>query len=200
MPVGTEFSRAVPHVWHKKFWPLEHVAALGVGVSGSTLSGTQNTGSYRGVFFEPDENYLTYAMPVLGDWDGTSAFNFRWSWAQYGSGDQKDATVAWQLSYWVCQDWDNAVGSKSVVNQATYVYGDEGTTNYCMHAGTIQIDLTSGTYGTIGVGNTLFMELRLLTGDANHGSAVIINQWVEYMARYTGPGNALYTTQSKDGA
>lgn len=200
MPAGTEYSRARPHIWHKKIWPLRQNTDFGDGLANVTLAGTQNDASYRGIFFRPKDDWVSYTMPVVGDWDGTSAFVFRHSWAQYGAGDQKDGTVAWQLSYWVCQDWDNPVGSKSVALQATYVYGDEGTTNYCMHCGTFQMDLTSGTFGTVGVGNTLFMELKMLTGDANHGSAVLLDNWVEYMARVTGQSDAVYAAQDKRGS
>ncbi|MBU8871374.1 MAG: hypothetical protein KOO60_10970 [Gemmatimonadales bacterium] len=197
--IGTEFSRAVPHIWHKKHWQLPRNEYFGDTSGKLPISGTQGIGTYAGILFEPGD-WMSYSMPLLSDWDGTSSYVFRHTWSQSGSGDKSAATVVWQMNYWLAEDWANPIGSNVVTIQATYVYGDEGTTNYCMHGGTFQMDLTGGTFGTAATGQTLFMNLSLVTGGTDAGSALVVNNWVEYMAHVTGPSNALSSAQDKRGA
>ena len=201
MGFGTDHGRAVPYIWHKKSIDLPLDASRGGAYFGA-LSGTQNDGSVYGLVFYPDptKNKTTWSAWMPGDWDGTSAWVFRLSWAQHTAGDQKDAVCLWNFNYWVCQDWDNPVGSKSVAQTATYTYGDEGTTNHCMHCGTFEMDFTSGTYGTVAAGNTLFMQLWMPPGAAGYATAIVLNAAVEYMAGVTGPSGVALTTQDKRGS
>ena len=203
MPIGTEYSRAVPHIWHKKFIDLPLNSDSGGGVSWNRATGTQTLGTVAGLLFKPApaKNYTNWAVSVPADWDGTSNFILRHAWAQWPEGDQKTTTCYWTLHHWVCRDWDNPVGSKTVTQHATYAYGDEGTTNYCMHCGTFQMDLTGGTFGTVDTGHTLFMTFQMPQGPVGEdgGTALLFRADVEYFARYTGPSNAAYTTQDKRG-
>jgi hypothetical protein len=202
MPLGTEYSRAVPHIWHKKFvgLPLNYLA--GGGVSWVAVAGTQSAGSVYGLIFAPKsiKNFTNWAVAVPGDWDGTSNFVLRFAWVQRPEGDRSGTPCHWTLHHWVCEDWDNVVGSKTVTQHATYTYGDEATTNNCMHCGTFEMDLTGGTFGTVGAGNTLFMTFQMPVGVTDAGTALLFRAEVEYMARYTGPSDALYTTQDKRGS
>jgi hypothetical protein len=200
MPIGTEYSRAVPHIWHKKFIELGLETDRG-NAGWAAMSGTQNVGTVRGLVFKTTaiKVFTAWAVPIPADWDGTSNFILRHAWAQLPEGDQSAAICYWTLHHWVCQDWDNPVGSKNVTQYATYTYGDEGTTNYCMHCGTFEMDLTGGTFGTVGVGHTLFMNLQMPTAVSPAGTALLFRADVEYMARYTGPGDTSYDTQDKRG-
>ena len=203
MPIGTEYSRAVPHIWHKKFINLPLNSLAGAGVSWGAVKGTQSLGTAHGLVFRPGaiKNFTDWAVPVPADWDGTSNFVLRYAWAQRPDGDRKGTSCYWTLHHWVCQDWDNPVGSKTVSQYATFTYGDEGTTCSCMHCGTFQIDLTGGTFGTVDTGHTLFMTFQMPVGPvgADGGTALLFRADVEYFARYTGPSNAAYTTQDKRG-
>ena len=191
----------MPHIWHKKFLPLPLNAGLGGGVGYAAIAGTPNVGSVYGLLFAPKaiKNFTNWAVSVPADWDGTSSFVLRYAWAQKNSGDEKDGTCLWTLHHWVCQDWDNVVGSKSVTTHATFTYGDEGTTDYCMHCGTFEMDLTGGTFGTVDTGYTLFMTFQMPTGVSGAATALLFKAEVEYMAHVTGPGDAAYSTQDKRG-
>ena len=201
MPVGTEYSRAVPHIWHKKFISLPLNNDAGGGAKWGVVSGTQSLGSVYGLSFAPEttKNFTNWAVPVPADWDGTSNFVLRFAWVQYPGGDRQGTPCYWTLHHWVCQDWDNAVGSKTVTQHATFTYGDEGTTNNCMHCGTFGMDLTGGTFGTVGAGNTLFMTFQMPQSVEDAGTGLLFRANVEYMANHTGPSDAAYTTQDQRG-
>jgi hypothetical protein len=198
--IGTEYGRAVPHIWHKKFIELDLTGDRG-NPAWIFLTGTQGLGTACGLLFKTTtvKQWMSWAVSVPGDWDGTSNFIFRHAWAQKPTGDQSGAICYWTLHHWVCQDWDNPIGSKTVTQHATYTYGDEGTTNHCMHCGTFEMDLTGGTFGTVGVGNTLFMTLQMPTSVSPAGTAIMLRANVEYMANFTGPSDLAYTTQDKRG-
>jgi len=201
MPVGTEYSRAVPHIWHKKFVELPLNGNMGVGIAEASQQGTQCPGSVWGLVFAPKavRNYTSWNMPVPGDWDGTSSLVFRYQWCQRVAGDEKDAICIWTLHHWACQDWDNILGSKYVTQHATHTYGDEGTTNFCMHCGTFELDLTGGTYGTLSSGHTLFLDFGMPQGVSGAATALLFRASVEYMARFVGPSDTIPTTTNKEG-
>lgn len=191
----------MPHIWHKKFLPLLLTENAGGGAAWGAITGTQSIGSVYGLIFAPKavKNFTNWAVSIPGDWDGTSNFVLRYVWAQKNSGDEKDGTCFWTLHHWVCQDWDNPVGSKSVTTHATYIYGDEGTTDHCMHCGTFEMDLTGGTFGTVSSGHTLFMTFQMPVGATSAATAMLFGAGIEYMAHVTGPGDAAYSTQDKRG-
>ena len=201
MGFGTDHGRAVPYIWHKKAIDLPLNNDRG-NVAFISMAGTQNAGTLRGLMFSPlvIRRFTCWTADVPGDWDGTSSFVLRLQWAQWPAGSQKGGTCLWNLNYWVCQDWDNPIGSKSVAQTATFIYGDEGTTNYCMHCGTFAMDFTGGTFGTVAPGNTLFMDLWMPQAVATVGSAFLFRATVEYMAGVTGPSGAALTTQDKRGS
>jgi hypothetical protein len=138
-------------------------------------------------------------MPVPGDWDGTSQFVFRYQWFQKNAGDEKDATAIYNLTHWVVEDWDNVLGDKHVLQSATHVYGDEGTTSFAMHCGTFEMDLTGGTFATVSEGHTLFMTLWSPQSVADLATCCVFRTCVEYMAQWVGPSAAIPTTLNKEG-
>ena len=199
MSYGTEMSAARIWSWHKKTMELSFHEDRGGGVAWGHVEGTQNDGTVYGLIFKPAaiKNFTCWAVPVPEDWDGTSIFKLRYFYCQNTAGDFKDGTFVWTLHHWVCQDWDNPIGSKSVTTHATRVIGDEGTTNYCMHCGTFQMDLTGGTFGTVDVGHTLFMTLQMPQGASGLGTALLYRAQVEYMSGFSGASGRSLDTEDK---
>lgn len=195
-----------PHIWHKKFIELPIDLEHATGETGAYLTSTACPGTVFGLVMQPwvivKQPRTYWTAPVPTDWDGTSKMNLRLTWAQYPAGNFKDGTYNLRLLYWVAQDWDTMHGTKSVELSATMFIGDEGTTSYCMHCGTFEIDLTSGTFGTVSVGHTLYMNfMQAINGAPGPlGTIALLRAQLEYMAGYVGPTAIKYSTQDKRGS
>jgi len=197
-----------PHIWHKKFLelPLDYSADRTPGCGEEKLTSTACPGTVFALTMQPwtviKKARVMWTAPVPTDWDGTSNIVLRLTWAQYPTGDFKDGTFNLRFLYWVAQDWDSPHGTKSTALSATTVIGDEGTTSYCMHNGTWAMDLTSGTFGTVSPGHTLFMEFQQAINGAPGplGTLALLRASLEYMAHYVGPTAVKYDTQDKRGS